>query len=66
MRSASNASQLGAIAVSKVRNAEHSVDAAMIRLRPRASETAPANRSAMAITPVGNESESALPAALTP
>jgi hypothetical protein len=66
VRSASNASQLGAIAVSKVRSAEQSVDAAMIRLRPRASETAPANRSATAITPVGKESDSALPASLTP
>ena len=50
----------------QVRSAEQSVDAAMICLRPRASETAPANNSATAITPVGNESESALPASLTP
>jgi len=38
----------------------------MMPLRPRASETAPANRSATAITPVGSDSDSALAAALTP
>jgi hypothetical protein len=66
VRSASKAGQLGAAAMSKVSSAEQSIDAAMIPLRPRASETAPANSSATPITPVGSESESALPASLTP
>ena len=66
VRSTNRPRQVGAIAASSINAADASSDSDMIALRPHASDTAPANSTATAITPLGSESESALPAALTP
>jgi hypothetical protein len=66
VRIASNAYQFGINAVSSTSTAEESSDATITDLRPQASDTPPANSMANASTPVVNDSDSALTAALTP
>ncbi len=57
--------QLGAAAASNMSPAEANKDRVMIRLRPQASETGPANSIVTATTTLVSDNDSALSAALT-